>query len=107
MTVVELGPDVEVPDENAPERVATPDEEVVPPEELPDPKPEWQTVPDDPETGPEEAEGTVKSVNQIAHEVIAGGWGRGNVRKQRLQDAGYDVAEVALKSLRFSTIVRR
>lgn len=61
---------------------------------------------------PEEAEGTVHAEDlvqevpqpeenapaagypQIAREVIAGRWGRGNARKKRLRDAGYDVAEV-------------
>ena len=38
---------------------------------------------------------STKSVNEVALEVIAGHWGRGNVCKKRLQNAGYDVAEVS------------
>jgi hypothetical protein len=36
-----------------------------------------------------------KSSREVAEEVIAGHWGRGLTRKRRLQDAGYDVAEVS------------
>lgn len=35
-----------------------------------------------------------KSIAEIAKEVIAGKWGNGEDRKQRLSDAGYDPAEV-------------
>lgn len=35
-----------------------------------------------------------KSVEEIAREVIAGKWGSGADRKQRLTDAGYDPNEV-------------
>lgn len=35
-----------------------------------------------------------KSIDDIAREVIAGKWGTGTVRKQRLTDAGYDYATV-------------
>jgi hypothetical protein len=31
---------------------------------------------------------------EVAREVIAGRWGRGNRRKDRLKDAGYDPVEV-------------
>ena len=36
----------------------------------------------------------VKSVNALAREVIAGKWGTGGVRKQRLEKAGYSYAAV-------------
>jgi lysozyme len=36
----------------------------------------------------------VKEVEQVAKEVLAGHWGRGNVRKQRLIDAGWDADAV-------------
>ena len=36
----------------------------------------------------------MKSILQIAQEVIAGLWGNGEERRQRLEDAGYDYAEV-------------
>lgn len=39
-------------------------------------------------------EPSVKSTEQIAMEVLAGWWGRGNARKKKLQDAGYDYAVV-------------
>ena len=32
----------------------------------------------------------VKPVEDVAREVIAGHWGRGNVRRKRLTDAGWD-----------------
>lgn len=35
-----------------------------------------------------------KTVEQLASEVIAGEWGNGSVRKQRLTEAGYDYAAV-------------
>lgn len=35
-----------------------------------------------------------KTVDEIAHEVIAGKWGNGEERKNRLADAGYDYSEV-------------
>lgn len=35
-----------------------------------------------------------KSVNEVAKEALAGKWGRGQMRKQRLQEAGYNPAEV-------------
>lgn len=35
-----------------------------------------------------------KNIDDIAREVIAGKWGTGTVRKQRLTDAGYDYAAV-------------
>ena len=35
-----------------------------------------------------------KTVAEIAAEVIAGTWGNGETRKQKLQAAGYDYAEV-------------
>lgn len=35
-----------------------------------------------------------KSIDDIAREVIAGKWGTGTARKQRLTDAGYDYAAV-------------
>ena len=36
----------------------------------------------------------MKTILQIAQEVIAGLWGNGEERKQRLEAAGYDYAEV-------------
>lgn len=33
-------------------------------------------------------------VTETAHEVIAGKWGRGNARKERLRDAGFDPSVV-------------
>lgn len=38
-----------------------------------------------------------KSVDAVAHEVIAGKWGGGADRKKRLTDAGYDYYEVQAK----------
>ena len=38
-----------------------------------------------------------KSVTTIAKEVIAGKWGNGDIRKQRLADAGYDYKAVQKK----------
>ncbi len=38
-----------------------------------------------------------KSISQIADEVIAGKWGNGNDRKQRLEKAGYNYNEVQKK----------
>ena len=35
-----------------------------------------------------------KSVDEVAHEVIAGTWGTGAYRKQKLQEAGYNYSEV-------------
>jgi N-acetyl-anhydromuramyl-L-alanine amidase AmpD len=35
-----------------------------------------------------------KSVNTIAHEVIAGKWGNGDTRKARLTKAGYDYSKI-------------
>lgn len=35
-----------------------------------------------------------KSIDEVAREVIAGKWGNGSARKQRLQTAGYDYTEV-------------
>lgn len=43
---------------------------------------------------PEVAAVDSKSLNDIAHEVIAGHWGRANVRNKRLSEAGYDPKEV-------------
>ena len=34
------------------------------------------------------------SVDDVAKEVIAGMWGRGQMRKKRLTEAGYDPVEV-------------
>ena len=36
----------------------------------------------------------MKSILKIAQEVIAGLWGNGEERRQRLEAAGYDYAEV-------------
>ena len=41
-----------------------------------------------------ESQETTKSVEDVAREVIAGKWGRGHIRQQRLRDAGYDPAAV-------------
>jgi len=35
-----------------------------------------------------------KSVDTIAHEVIAGQWGKGEIRKEKLTNAGYNYSEV-------------
>lgn len=43
---------------------------------------------------PQEAKTTGKSINEIAHEVIALKWGSGAERKRRLTEAGYDYEEV-------------
>jgi hypothetical protein len=56
---------------------------------VPEEKPE-----EEPESEPEPGKAT-KSVNEVAKEVLAGKFGRGHIRKQRLQDAGYDVAAVS------------
>ena len=40
---------------------------------------------------------TKKSVTEIAKEVIAGKWGTGDTRKQKLQAAGYNYSEVQSK----------
>ena len=36
----------------------------------------------------------LKSVDEVAREVIQGKWGNGNERKQRLEAAGYNYTEV-------------
>ena len=38
-----------------------------------------------------------KSVDEIANEVIKGSWGSGAERKQKLEAAGYNYAEVQAK----------
>ena len=38
-----------------------------------------------------------KSIAEIAQEVVAGKWGNGSERKQRLEAEGYDYAEVQAK----------
>lgn len=38
-----------------------------------------------------------KSVTEVAKEVIAGKWGNGETRKQKLKAAGYDYAAVQKK----------
>ena len=43
------------------------------------------------------ATATKKSVTEIAKEVIAGKWGTGDTRKQKLQAAGYNYSEVQSK----------
>ena len=55
---------------------------------------DWEPVPDEVVVDETVSEGS-KSNKEIASEVIAGHWGRGNDRKQRLQEAGYDVAAVS------------
>ena len=42
----------------------------------------------------EVAESPKLSVDDVAKEVIAGMWGRGQMRKKRLTEAGYDPVEV-------------
>ena len=37
---------------------------------------------------------TLKANDEIAKEVIQGKWGNGQVRKQRLMDAGYDYSVI-------------
>lgn len=63
--------------------------EPVPPLETPDP---GETGDDDKD---DDSESESTDASDIARQVIAGHWGRGNDRKQRLMDAGYDVAEVS------------
>ena len=36
----------------------------------------------------------MKSVKEIAHEVIAGLWGNGDERRRRLTEAGYDYSVI-------------
>ena len=45
----------------------------------------------------EEAKPAQKSVTEIAKEVIAGKWGNGSARKEKLKAAGYDPDEVQVK----------
>ena len=45
----------------------------------------------------EEPTAPVKSIDEIADEVIAGKWGNGSERKQRLSEAGYNLSEVQAK----------
>ena len=40
---------------------------------------------------------TLKSIDEIAQEVIDGKWGSGDIRKQKLTEAGYSYAEVQAK----------
>lgn len=47
-----------------------------------------------PEYTPEHPSGEVKSLDQIAKEVIAGKWGSGAVRQKSLETAGYDYKEI-------------
>lgn len=58
-----------------------------PPVEAPDTSPPEEKDPDE--------EDHAAELSEVAREVIAGHWGRGNERKQRLQEAGYDVAKVS------------
>lgn len=44
--------------------------------------------------GSKSARTTTKSIDAIAHEVIAGKWGTGDDRKNRLRSAGYDYATI-------------
>lgn len=41
-----------------------------------------------------ETEPQTKSASEVAKEVVAGHWGRGNARVKRLSDAGFDPDEV-------------
>lgn len=41
-----------------------------------------------------DAETTLKSVQTIAEEVLTGKWGNGKVRKEKLENAGYNYSEV-------------
>ena len=41
------------------------------------------------DSGQPSDEGT-KSVEEVAKEVVAGRWGRGQKRRKKLEDAGYD-----------------
>jgi hypothetical protein len=49
---------------------------------------------DTPKNDVEEVKTTTKPVEDIAKEVIAGMWGRGQVRITRLKEAGYDPVAV-------------
>jgi hypothetical protein len=54
---------------------------------------DYQPVQQSQQEGKESQEGQ-KSVEDVAREVIAGHWGRGQKREKRLKDAGYDSAAV-------------
>ena len=41
-----------------------------------------------------DAESTLKSVQTVAEEVLTGKWGNGKVRQEKLENAGYNYAEV-------------
>lgn len=41
-----------------------------------------------------DAESTLKSVQAVAEEVLTGKWGNGQTRKEKLENAGYNYAEV-------------
>lgn len=55
---------------------------------------DFQPVPEEPTP---ESNTDSSTTEQIAREVIAGRWGRGNNRKKRLEDAGYNVETVNAK----------
>jgi CW_7 repeat len=59
----------------------------------PAPQVQVDQLPKSEKEGKEEKEN--KSNNEVAKEVIAGRWGRGQACKKRLQAAGYDVAAVS------------
>lgn len=48
----------------------------------------------DPNQVPIEEREEKKTVRQIANEVVAGRWGRGQARREKLKKAGYDVEAV-------------
>jgi hypothetical protein len=55
---------------------------------------DYQPVPEESETSKSKTKKAGLSNNQVAKEVIAGQWGRGQRANERLRAAGYDVAAV-------------
>ena len=70
------------------ERLVTPEGEETPEVPTKPTKPETPALPENPEK---------KSIEDLAKEVIAGKWGNGTERKNRLTEAGYDYREVQNK----------
>ena len=70
------------------ERLVTPEGEETPEVPTKPTKPETPALPENPEK---------KSIENLAKEVIAGKWGNGTDRKDRLTKAGYDYREVQNK----------
>jgi N-acetylmuramoyl-L-alanine amidase len=83
-----------------PPQQTPPTQTMAPQQTQPNPQPAEGTVtssqasPQVPGEQPSPQESGNKTVNEVAQEVIAGYWGRGQKQKKRLADAGYDVTEV-------------